>query len=64
MFRAPDRIPELMRRLVGHPHVVPAMRRDFMASPRDRTNQLGLPLSDPTKHEERGPDVMPSQQLE
>jgi len=56
--------PKLLWRLIGHAHVVPAVRRDLVARAGDSTDQLVLAVRHPPENKESRARLMPREQLE
>ncbi|MEE8296490.1 MAG: hypothetical protein V3R26_01530, partial [Hyphomicrobium sp.] len=59
-----DRPPEAVRRQLGHPAVLPAMRRHLMPVARDPFDQVWVPFRHPPQHEERPFRPMPAEQVQ
>src|SRR6185295_13975356 len=59
-----NRVAERQRRLLGHPRVIPAVRRDLVSRRGNAAHQPGMPLRDPAEHEERGARLRAGEQVE
>ncbi len=53
LLGSPDRVPKLLRGLLGHAPMTPPVRGDFVTGLHDHPHQFGVTLGDPAQNEER-----------